>query len=847
MTTDPDLNVPPGFEPLMNEAVRRILAGEALDPFCAWYCAELTALPAAEHALDAQGRDTEERRAHAMARSLWQSVPVPSNHWRARALPKPERNAPCFCGSGRKYKQCCAEFAAAELPMPREEMLVFALSQVDPSTLDAKSLRELPAEALGIAAQGWNEEGEYERTAKTLAPLFEQPDRLSDRHANAFDALMDALLETGRNSQRRAIAERVATSRDKVLAVTARCRVATMLVDHGDEEGAWQAFQQAQRLRPDDPEVWQLELTLLHAQGRAEEARLRGGVLSTKARRAGLDDLAAHLQAFGEEGFAYAGESGDDDELDPEDEEWVELCEQSPDLLDEDECLALYTVVRESAQDPAQPPVALIAPGRDLEMLQQQWSRRFAVSRPILTECFSGNASGLLEQLPQVREFMSEHPHAWFAVEVLDDILLAGNDLGGPHAPSAVLHAMSRVAEHGVALLEFLIGRETARLEWRDMGSRPWLRLIAQAISVAELLGDTARVERLAAWGIELNPEDNHGWRMVLVPLWLSEGRTDEALALMDRYPDDMPPMEHLRALALFAQGKREEAEATLRAAHDAFPRIIQFLLPDTIDAPAPEGGPGVTVGGDEEAWEHRMRMRGVWMRTGALEWVRGLGLKAPAPAKPSSRRRKETSAPATRTRQIGEYGAEDERHLRGRFGDFARLHGLLTAVAWSPDMVMPGKWLPMLEPLRANPPASLEDANAELAALMSLYNSLVTPLMATDTRPTFPFDKTVRAVANEERDVFAWASGFVQGAELAAAGWRRVGRAIRSDSGSGPFAALLRLAARAPALPGWRARSDSGQALLQELAPEPPQDVLRLALEDLWPAVTKERQGHRR
>ena len=44
--------------------------------------------------------------AYAMFREIWNRVPRPDHGWRPQPLPKPERNGPCPCGSGRKYKQC---------------------------------------------------------------------------------------------------------------------------------------------------------------------------------------------------------------------------------------------------------------------------------------------------------------------------------------------------------------------------------------------------------------------------------------------------------------------------------------------------------------------------------------------------------------------------------------------------------------------------------------------------------------------------------------------------------------------------------------------------------------------
>ena len=56
--------------------------------------------------------------AFALGRSIWNALPLPGNGFRPAPLPEPGRNSPCPCGSGRKYKQCCARRPA----MPGLEM-----------------------------------------------------------------------------------------------------------------------------------------------------------------------------------------------------------------------------------------------------------------------------------------------------------------------------------------------------------------------------------------------------------------------------------------------------------------------------------------------------------------------------------------------------------------------------------------------------------------------------------------------------------------------------------------------------------------------------------------------------
>jgi hypothetical protein len=50
----------------------------------------------------------------ALARGIWNEVPLPRNGFRPEPIPEPAPGAPCPCGSRRSYRSCCA--AAPGLP-----------------------------------------------------------------------------------------------------------------------------------------------------------------------------------------------------------------------------------------------------------------------------------------------------------------------------------------------------------------------------------------------------------------------------------------------------------------------------------------------------------------------------------------------------------------------------------------------------------------------------------------------------------------------------------------------------------------------------------------------------------
>jgi len=75
---------------------------------------------------------------------------------------------------------------------------------------------------------------------------------------------------------------------------------------------------------------------------------------------------------------------------------------------------------------------------------------------------------------------------------------------------------------------------------------------------------------------------------------------------------------------------------------------------------------------------------------------------------------------------------AAQEKRLRQWFPDMPRLRGYLTAIAWSPGVVVPSKWItPLMELLHAAQDSGAKKAptlavmNSVLGDLMQLYNQL--------------------------------------------------------------------------------------------------------------------------
>ena len=842
------------YQETLDIAIGRILGGESLNDFCDWFV-QVQMPDLQTLSTSPPGSDVDMARSlRHVARQLWGQLPYPPNRWRARGLPKSDRNALCHCGSGRKFKQCCAEFEHMPFPIEPESFQVLALEAASPEWLTGDKLKEVPALALGHAAMAWNDADEQDRTISLLGPLFADLKSLNERHEMAFDAFVDALQQQGQERDRRTLIDRMAQHPNKALATAARTRLVSILADEGEMDKAWQLFHETSRFNPNDPQLWHLELNLLLSQGRQEEARLRAPLLAARARQAGMPELAEVMVGLAQEGIGFLRDAVFDEVDDSYDQSLIDLAKAVPEQLDAKTLHSLYKVERlPQGEGDERVDVAWVEPVKKMADLNRRWQKTFAVGKPEMT-WFNGDVDNLIVALPEALEFLQKHPHAWFSAEVLDDLLMAALALCDDESPTPVLEAAQRLVDHAVAVLRSLAG--DAQLHWSVSGHRPLLRCLAIAVELAQMQIDEESALQYLTLGLALNPHDNHGWRTTLATLYMERGDYQNALSLLDRYPQDMPPAEHRRALALFNLDRRAEAEAVLREAHSEYPLYFKALLPTVMDAPPSEDERGYMLGGDEAAWYFRQECRHLWVSTGALAWAQGLQLPEPKPVKatkptPAKKAAKKTASGSMGIQDVPRaFGSKQEKHLRKICSDYPRLHGFLQAVAWSPQIMMPNAWLGTVMGMHDRMPNSRTEATANkalydaLEATMILYNHLNEQVIDHLDEASPWLDEVRSMVGEDDAVAHSWAAGFVQASDTFAAAWARHGHKVSASSGT--FGRLSGLAARAALLGSQtRVTHDDGKPILQALSEQPAAwSDLQAVLQDLWPVVKKARQG---
>lgn len=211
--------------------------------------------------------------AHNLGRAIWNATPLPTNDWRPRPLPAPGRNDPCPCGSGAKFKQCCANLPTIPT-IPTDEIWPAVIESLSPAELDqVLAAKRLPLGCMASAAYGLMDDDRVEDAVRLLEAVFKPPyARLDERLIDAVDALADAYMEIGATERRSEWLHALTEEAPRVLRTEAATRLATIYSDLDEYGKAWEYFRLAQRLEPDAPNLPLLEITLLASEGRLDEA-----------------------------------------------------------------------------------------------------------------------------------------------------------------------------------------------------------------------------------------------------------------------------------------------------------------------------------------------------------------------------------------------------------------------------------------------------------------------------------------------------------------------------------------------------------------------------------------------
>ncbi|MCE9684314.1 SEC-C metal-binding domain-containing protein [Halomonas alkalisoli] len=558
-----------------------------------------------------------------IGRSIWNVTPLPAQGFRPQPLAEPQRNAPCPCGSGKKYKRCCQQVAAGHTMSLAEEMPVvhLAVSMFTRQQCQAAAKSAPPKVRLAVAQRELDDDHPGKARSQLLA-LLGKGGLDPDLQQHAVGLLSDVYERLGHHVAGQKAFHQLLPSLKPPAAAEALCWLSAQAVSDGHPERALTHVLHAETLDPESLSVALHKILCLRALGADDEARSTAQDWLPLALDSGDEAVIAMFEEQAR--LATMEEPGNDDAF------LLEPTEEEPEPGDDQDIRLLFG-----------------APDDQLEAVTRLLIR--ATNQPLYPVHFepgppdpdSGAPSQVLMLPPEVEktegvlyrdpdgidpldaELIRHHPALLQNAAFLEQLsAYAGRSVSNAqHAFNQVLaRQQERLVEHILAALP-----EAAQLPWGWIEHRPVLRMMTNQ-ALAQLEGDepdtdaaAARLTRVLA----LCPQDNLGVRSPLINLLLRQGHDAEALAIAERYLGDHLAETHYgRVLALVRLSRLYEAEKALQSAHQALPKVLKYLLANKRKPPKLDPGT-MTIGGADQAWYYREEMRDVFAATpGMLAWM---------------------------------------------------------------------------------------------------------------------------------------------------------------------------------------------------------------------------------
>lgn len=156
------------------------------------------------------------------------------------------------------------------------------------------------------------------------------------------------------------------------------------------------------------------------------------------------------------------------------------------------------------------------------------------------------------------------------------------------------------------------------KLEWGWLENRGFLRSYANLGLYYLEKNKTLEAKLIFERIITMNPNDNQGIRDPLLSCYFKLHLLEEAFKLCSTYDGDMlVAMTYGKALLLYIQENEKGALNQLTAAVEFSPRVIKELLKSRNIKPKDYGeGPGILLGGSEEAYEYCKIYKKYWVAT---------------------------------------------------------------------------------------------------------------------------------------------------------------------------------------------------------------------------------------
>ncbi len=664
---DPDNNSAPlNFFQLLDDSIKFIIEHEDFDAFRAWLFKNIQTYMTPETPFPAIDTVPAEIMARGLLREIWNVVPLPGNGFRPSPIPKPKRNSPCSCGSGKKFKQCCQGLADVP-PLPAEVVWSLVLEHLSSKQkTEAFRKKAVPLEAIEMVVNGYIDEGMLEEAAQLAEPLFfpiiiytnETSGFIMEELCTAYDDLelrdkkhflLDHVIEKSPKSPLRSCAHQ---------------RKTLIFLDLNKIDEAWASFKRAMADTPGSAVLSILEIQILMVEGRFKQAGKRAQFWISQLKRDRLYDnekLIEHLQHVvdnpeGDHGFvsgihdavpgflpALVKTALDSslpsykfspiEPLDLDDmstfrkQIHTQLTEAGIGTEDLEEILDEVVNKQRDGMEPLsdEEDDYTLMPSKKLVDVESLWKEVFPLPKPFGVQFFPHEHEEAWS--PDIAyewaSFLHDHPEAFDSLDILDDLATALLCMPGSTRATDDRLAVP-ILKRAWTITKTSVP-EGKGLDWRSVENRPALRPLARLLSLKDDKGERdneyyTMIEEFLA----LNHNDNHGFRADLMNHYLQSDRNQQALELAGRYPDDMlPEIPYGRVLALFRLGEKKQASKAFKQAFSKLPKVAKALVRSSMKKPkiSPQG---VTFGGKDQAWLYRDAMRDGWLKTrGIMTWLK--------------------------------------------------------------------------------------------------------------------------------------------------------------------------------------------------------------------------------
>lgn len=422
-----------------------------------------------------------------------------------KPMPEPGRGDPCPCGSGEKFQQCCLSIPLMA-PLTQEVLWPYVLANIPP--LEREELlasSRIPRGALIEFAAHLLEMRRGAEVIAALAPKLASPERYHDEDtAILLHLLCEAYCMSAGGARQKLKLLRETTERapSSPLRSEAWQRLATIYMDRGDSESAWNAFRNAQNDNPQADEICVLEVELLVADGRMDEAKHLAREWANRLASQGIPDDDPRIEfltrmainPLGKVRYEVQGAGG------PLRTWLLGVADRAP---------LCHPLIPTSTH-------ARFALGTPPQLLrtQQLWHDVFPLSKPFSAQDQPFGGAGIWEPVIETQwcGFLREHPEAFDSLDILDDLATAV----GRHraAQSAWVDALllSPLLERNAELVDVSC-REAGEvlLPWSIESNRPALRGLYRLFQQQSGGEHRAAARATAQKLLRLNPTDDHG------------------------------------------------------------------------------------------------------------------------------------------------------------------------------------------------------------------------------------------------------------------------------------------------------------------------------------------------